>query len=58
MTQRYILHTNAVIHITQRRDAALLARLTQVLVGRVVSSNVTLAELEYGMHRKGQLPHA
>lgn len=54
MTQRYMLDTNVVSHIMQGRDAALLARLTQVPVGQVVISSVTLAELEYGLHRKGQ----
>ena len=54
MTQRYMLDTNAVSHIMQGRDATLLARLTQVPVGQVVISSVTLAELEYGLHRKGQ----
>ena len=50
----YMLDTNIVSHIMQGRDAALLARLTAVPVGRVVMSCVTLAELEYGLHRKGQ----
>lgn len=54
--QRYMLDTNVVSHIMQGRDAALLARLTQVPVGQVVISSVTLAELEYGLHRKGQPP--
>lgn len=54
MTQRYMLDTNVVSHVMQGRDAALLARLTQVPVGEVVISSVTLAELEYGLHRKGQ----
>jgi len=54
MTQRYMLDTNVVSHIMQGRDAALLARLAQVPVGQVVISSVTLAELEYGLHRKGQ----
>lgn len=54
MTQRYMLDTNVVSHIMQGRDAALLARLTQVPVGQVVLSSVTLGELEYGVHRKGQ----
>ncbi|MCW2310319.1 type II toxin-antitoxin system VapC family toxin [Rhodoferax antarcticus] len=54
MTQRYMLDTNVVSHIMQGRDAALLALLTQVPVGQVVISSVTLAELEYGLHRKGQ----
>ncbi len=53
-TQRYMLDTNVVSHIMQGRDAALLARLAQVPVGQVVISSVTLAELEYDLHRKGQ----
>lgn len=51
---RYMLDTNVVSHIMQGRDAALLAHLAQMPVGRVVMSSVTLAELEYGLHRKGQ----
>ncbi len=54
MNLRYMLDTNVVSHIMQGRDAALLARLTQVPVGQVVLSSVTLAELEYGLHRRGQ----
>ena len=54
MTQRYMLDTNVLSHIMQGRDAQLLARLTQLPVGQVVMSSVTLAELEYGLHRKGQ----
>jgi tRNA(fMet)-specific endonuclease VapC len=54
MTQRYMLDTNVVSHIMQGRDAALLNRLTSLPVGQVVISSVTLAELEYGLHRKGQ----
>jgi tRNA(fMet)-specific endonuclease VapC len=54
MTQRYMLDTNVVSHIMQGRDAALLNRLTSIPVGHVVISSVTLAELEYGLHRKGQ----
>ena len=53
MSQRYMLDTNVVSHIMQGRDVALLARLTEVPVGQVVISSVTLAELEYGLHRKG-----
>jgi tRNA(fMet)-specific endonuclease VapC len=49
-----MLDTNVVSHIMQGRDGALLARLTQLPVGHVVMSSVTLAELEYGLHRKGQ----
>jgi tRNA(fMet)-specific endonuclease VapC len=54
MSHAYLLDTNVVSHIMQGRDAALLARLTQVPVGQVVISSVTLAELEYGLHRRGQ----
>ena len=49
-----MLDTNVVSHIMQGRDAALLARLTQLPVGQAVISSVTLGELEYGLHRKGQ----
>ena len=53
MTLRYMLDTNIVSHIMQGRDSDLLTRLTQVPMGQVVMSSVTLAELEYGLHRKG-----
>jgi tRNA(fMet)-specific endonuclease VapC len=56
MTQRYMLDTNIVSHIMQGRDADLLARLSQIPVGQAVISSVTLAELEYGLHRKGKPP--
>ena len=56
MSRRYLLDTNVVSHIMQGRDAALLARLTQVPVGQAAMSSITLAELEYGLHRKGQPP--
>ena len=49
-----MLDTNIVSHIMQGRDAALLQRLGQIPVGQAVMSSVTLAELEYGLHRKGQ----
>ena len=54
MSQRYMLDTNVVSHIMQGRDSGLLARLTALPVGQVVMSSITLAELEYGLHRKGQ----
>ena len=54
MSQRYMLDTNVVSHIMQGRDAQLLVRLTQLPVGQIMISSVTLAELEYGLHRKGQ----
>ena len=49
-----MLDTNVISHIMQGRDDRLLARLTQLAVGAAVMSSVTLAELEYGLHRKGQ----
>jgi tRNA(fMet)-specific endonuclease VapC len=49
-----MLDTHVVSHIMQGRDTDLLARLTQLPVGQVVMSSVTLAELEYGLQRKGQ----
>ena len=54
MSQHYMLDTNVVSHIMQGRDFELLARLTALPVGQVVMSSITLAELEYGLHRKGQ----
>lgn len=56
MSQRYLLDTNVISHIMQGRDGELLARLTTLPVGQAVLSSVTLAELEYGLHRKGQPP--
>ena len=53
MTLRYMLDTNIVSHIMQGRDQELLSRLSQVPIGQAVISSVTLAELEYGLHRKG-----
>ena len=57
MTQRvagcFMLDTNIVSHIMQGRDTALLQKLAQVAVGDVVISSVTLAEVEYGLARKG-----
>ena len=54
MSQRYLLDTNVISHIMQGRDAALLAQLIKIPVGQAVISSITLAELEYGLHRKGE----
>ena len=54
MTQRYMLDTNIVSHIMRGRDAGALSRLSQIPVGQAAMSSMTLAELEYGLHRKGQ----
>jgi tRNA(fMet)-specific endonuclease VapC len=54
VSQRYLLDTNVLSHIMQGREAQLLAHLTTVPVGQAVMSGVTLAELECGLHRKGQ----
>lgn len=51
-----MLDTNIVSHIMQGRDTALLQKLSQATVGEVVISSVTLAELEYGLSRKGHPP--
>lgn len=51
---RFMLDTNIISHIMQGRDAALLAKLSSKPMGSVVISSVTLAELEYGLHRKGR----
>ncbi len=54
MSPQYLLDTNIISHIMQGRDNDLLNRLTKVAVGQVAMSSVTLAELEYGLHRRGQ----
>ena len=54
MSMRYLLDTNIISHIMQGRDNDLLNRLTQVAVSQASMSSITLAELEYGLHRRGQ----
>jgi len=54
MTQRYLLDTNVMSHIMQGRESSLLARLAKLPVGQVAISSVTLAEIEYGIQRRGQ----
>ncbi len=53
MTQRYLLDTNVISHIMQGRDSKLLARLSKLGVGQAAISSVTLAEIEYGIQRRG-----
>ena len=53
MTQRYLLDTNAISHIMQGRDAKLLAKLSKLPMGQAAISSVTLAEIEYGIQRRG-----
>ena len=53
---RYMLDTNIVSHVMQGRDAGLLEKLARIPMGSAVMSSVTLAELLYGLHRKGQPP--
>ena len=53
---RFMLDTNIISHIMQGRDGALLEKLTSIQVGSAVISSVTLAEIEYGLHRKGHPP--
>ena len=54
MTQRYLLDTNVISHIMQGRDAKLLAKLSKLPMGQAAISSVTLAEIEYGIQRRGQ----
>ena len=54
MIQRYLLDTNVMSHIMQGRESSLLARLAKLPVGQVAISSVTLAEIEYGIQRRGQ----
>ena len=53
MSRRYLLDTNVVSHIMQGRDTQLLSRLAKLPVGQVAISSVTLAEIEYGIQRRG-----
>ena len=53
MTQRYVLDTNVISHIMQGRDAKLLAKLSKLPIGQAAISSVTLAEIEYGIQRRG-----
>ena len=54
MSPQYLLDTNIISHIMLGRDHDLLNRLTNISVGQVAMSSVTLGELEYGLHRRGQ----
>ena len=53
MTQRYLLDTNVISHILQGRDVKLLAKLSKLPIGQAAISSVTLAEIEYGIQRRG-----
>ena len=53
MTQRYLLDTNVISQIMQGRDAKLLAKLSKLPMGQAAISSVTLAEIEYGIQRRG-----
>ena len=53
MTQRYLMDTNVISHIMQGRDVKLLAKLSKLPIGQAVISSVTLAEIEYGIQRRG-----
>jgi len=54
MNPGYLLDTNVISHIMQGRDTKLLTRLAKLQVGQAVISSVTLAEIEYGIQRRGQ----
>jgi tRNA(fMet)-specific endonuclease VapC len=53
VTPLYLLDTNVISHVMQGRDVKLLARLTKLGLGQVAISSVTLAEIEYGIQRRG-----
>lgn len=53
MTQRFLLDTNVISHIMQGRDTKLLAKLSKLPIGQAAISSVTLAEIEYGVGRRG-----
>ncbi len=53
MTQRSLLDTNVISHIMQGRDVKLLAKLSKLPIGQTAISSVTLAEIEYGIQRRG-----
>ena len=53
MTQRYLMDTNVISHIMQGRDVKLLAKLSKLPIGQAAISSVTLAEIEYGIQRRG-----
>ena len=47
------MDTNVISHIMQGRDVKLLAKLSKLPIGQAVISSVTLAEIEYGIQRRG-----
>lgn len=51
MSPRYLLDTNIVIHIRQRRSAAVLAHFTSLVPGESVMSVITLGELARGVEK-------
>lgn len=53
MTQRYLMDTYVISHIMQGRDVKLLAKLSKLPIGQAAISSVTLAEIEYGIERRG-----
>lgn len=54
MNPGYLLDTSVISLIMQGRDTKLLTRLAKLQVGQAVISSVTLAEIEYGIQRRGQ----
>jgi tRNA(fMet)-specific endonuclease VapC len=53
MTPRYMLDTNMCIYLMKRQPAEVAERFAHCLVGEVVMSAVTLAELEYDVACSG-----
>jgi tRNA(fMet)-specific endonuclease VapC len=51
---RYLLDTNICVHLIRYRPAGLLQRLVALPVGEAGVSSVTVAELQYGVHKSSR----
>jgi tRNA(fMet)-specific endonuclease VapC len=51
---RYLLDTNICVHLIRQRPGALLQKLTSLPVGEAGVSSVTVAELQYGVHKSSR----
>lgn len=48
---KYLLDTNICIYIIKRKPAIVLEKFKELSLGSVAISTITLAELEYGIHK-------
>lgn len=51
---RYLLDTNICVHLIRHKPAGLLDRLTALPVGEAGVSSITVAELQYGVHKSSR----